>query len=201
MKLKHDAPDVVERASVMIERQVAHMVRLIDELMDVSRITRGKLRLILEPVRISEVIAAAIELSDPLLEKSKVKLEVRGDQQEVVLRADRMRLAQVFSNLLNNAAKYTEPGGSVTVTTTASHGIISVAVEDTGIGIPAEQMPHLFELFTQIDRSLNRSQNGLGIGLALAHRLVSMHDGRLEAASPGIGRGATFTVRLPFGND
>ncbi len=198
IKLKHDAPKIVDRAIEMIDRQVVHMVRLIDDLTDISRITRNKFHLIREPVRLSEVLAAAIEHSQPQIDRSELGLVDRTATGEMVLRADRLRLAQVFSNLLNNAAKYTEPGGTVEITSAVHDRVLSVSIRDTGVGIPAEQMPHLFELFTQIDRTLNRSQNGLGIGLALALRLVTMHGGTLEAASEGLGHGATFTVRLPF---
>ena len=198
IKLKHDSRDVLDRAVGMIDRQVLHMIRLIDELMDISRITRNKFHLVREPVRFSEVLAAAIELSQPQIEKAEVRLADRTAAGEVVLLADRLRLAQVFSNLLNNAAKYTEPGGAVEITSAVEDRVLSVSIRDTGVGIPPEQMPHLFELFTQIDRKLNRSQNGLGIGLALAHRLATMHGGTLEAASEGLGHGSTFTVKLPL---
>ena len=182
----------------MIDRQVAHMVRLIDELMDISRITRNKLRLVTERLPLSEVIASAIEVSQSRIENAKVSLSVRPPPCEVIITADRLRLAQVFSNLLDNAAKYTEPRGTITITTEVTDQVVSVAIRDTGIGIPAEQMPYLFELFTQIDRSLKRPQSGLGIGLAMAHRLVKMHSGSLEATSEGLGHGATFTIRLPL---
>ena len=198
IKLKHDSPEIVDRAIGMIDRQVFHMIRLIDELMDISRITRNKFHLVREPVRLSEVLAAAIEHSRPQIDKSELRLVDRTATGDIVLCADRLRLAQVFSNLLNNAAKYTEPGGTVEITSAVRDRVLSVSIRDTGVGIPAEQMPHLFELFTQIDRKLNRSQNGLGIGLALALRLVTMHGGTLEAASEGLGHGATFTVRLPL---
>ena len=198
MRLRRDAPDAVDRATAMIDRQVGHMVRLIDELMDISRITRNKLRLVTERLPLSEVIASAIELSQSRIENAKVSLSIRPQPSEVIITADRLRLAQVFSNLLDNAAKYTEPRGTITIATEVTDQVVSVAIRDTGIGIPAEQMPYLFELFTQIDRSLKRPQSGLGIGLAMAHRLVKMHSGSLEAASAGLGHGATFTVRLPL---
>ena len=198
MRLRRDAPDAVDRATAMIDRQVAHMVRLIDELMDISRITRNKLRLVTERLPLSEVIASAIEVSQSRIENAKVTLSMRPPPCEVIITADRLRLAQVFSNLLDNAAKYTEPRGTITITTEVTDQVVSVAIRDTGIGIPAEQMPYLFELFTQIDRSLKRPQSGLGIGLAMAHRLVKMHSGSLEATSEGLGHGATFTVRLPL---
>ena len=201
MRLKSESPDAVERATGMIDRQVGHMVRLIDELMDISRITRNKLRLVPERLQISDVISAAIELSQPQIERAKVTLSVQQYPTEVVLSADRLRLAQVFSNLLDNAAKYTEPGGTITITIEVLNRELAVSFRDTGIGIPAEQMPFLFELFTQIDRTLKRSQSGLGIGLAMAHRLVKMHSGALEATSGGLGRGSTFTVRLPLDTD
>jgi len=201
MRLKRDTPDVVDRATKIIERQVVHMVRLIDELMDISRINRDKLRLITEPIRLSEAIAVAVEMSQPQIDNAGLALEILQDPNDVVITADRLRLAQVFTNLMNNAAKYTEPGGTVTLTTRVGRDEVVIAIRDTGIGIPADQMPYVFELFTQIDRTLNRSQNGLGIGLAVAHRLVAMHSGALEAHSDGLGHGATFTVRLPIDRD
>ena len=154
--------------------------------------------LVTERLPLSEVIASAIELSQSRIENAKVSLSVQPQPSEVIITADRLRLAQVFSNLLDNAAKYTEPRGTITIATVVTDQVVSVAIRDTGIGIPAEQMPYLFELFTQIDRSLKRPQSGLGIGLAMAHRLVKMHSGSLEAASAGLGHGATFTVRLPL---
>ena len=201
MRLKRDTPDVVDRATKIIERQVVHMVRLIDELMDISRINRDKLRLTTEPIRLSEAIAVAVEMSQPQIDNAGLALEILQDPNDVVITADRLRLAQVFTNLMNNAAKYTEPGGTVTLTTRVGRDEVVIAIRDTGIGIPADQMPYVFELFTQIDRTLNRSQNGLGIGLAVAHRLVAMHSGALEAHSDGLGHGATFTVRLPIDRD
>ena len=201
MRLKRDTPDVVDRATKIIERQVVHMVRLIDELMDISRINRDKLRLTTEPIRLSEAIAVAVEMSQPQIDNAGLALEILQDPNDVVITADRLRLAQVFTNLMNNAAKYTEPGGTVTLTSRVGRDEVVIAIRDTGIGIPADQMPYVFELFTQIDRTLNRSQNGLGIGLAVAHRLVAMHSGALEAHSDGLGHGATFTVRLPIDRD
>jgi len=201
MRLKRDTPDVVDRATKIIERQVVHMVRLIDELMDISRINRDKLRLTTEPIRLSEAIAVAVEMSQPQIDNAGLALEILQDPNDVVITADRLRLAQVFTNLMNNAAKYTEPGGTVTLTSRVGRDEVVIAIRDTGIGIPADQMPYVSELFTQIDRTLNRSQNGLGIGLAVAHRLVAMHSGALEAHSDGLGHGATFTVRLPIDRD
>ena len=198
MRLASGNPKAIEQARVMTERQVTQMVRLIDDLLDISRITRGKLRLEIEDLFLGEVIESAVEISRPMIEKAGLTLNVTLPKAPVPLKGDRVRLSQVFSNLLNNAAKYTESGGSVTVTVEVSDAIY-VRVRDTGVGIPAEMLPRLFELFTQVDRSLNRSQGGLGIGLALVRRLTEMHDGTVEATSDGPGKGSEFVVRLPLG--
>jgi signal transduction histidine kinase len=182
----------------MMERQVGQMVRLIDDLLDVSRITRGKLQLVLERLPLSVVIEAALESSQTQIENAKLKLVQKHPKKPIIVTMDRLRMAQVFTNLLNNSAKYTEPGGTITLETSIVDNEASISVRDTGVGIPPENLPHVFELFTQIDRSLNRSQGGLGIGLALVSRLVGMHRGRVFAESEGLGRGATFTVRLPL---
>jgi len=198
MRLTGDKPEAVARARTMMDRQVGHMVRLIDDLLDISRITRGKLNLSPERVPLSEVIDAALELSKPQIEKAKLSLEVKLPNREVLMTVDRMRVAQLLSNLLNNSAKYTESGGSVVLACALDDGHVQISVKDTGVGIPAEHLPQVFELFTQIDRTLNRSQGGLGIGLALVRRLVEMHRGTVTAHSDGPRRGATFTVRLPI---
>jgi len=197
MGLKADRPDVVDRARGMIDRQVGHMVRLIDELMDISRITRGKLVLVPERLPLSEILSTAIESSMPQIDKAKLSLILAAQPVDAVLTADRLRLAQVISNLLNNAAKYTPPGGKITVSVDVQPETVTLTIRDTGVGIPPEQMPYLFELFTQIDRKLGRAQTGLGIGLAMADRLIRLHGGTLDATSGGTGQGATFTVRLP----
>ena len=196
MRLASGNPKAIEQARVMTERQVTQMVRLIDDLLDVSRITRGKLRLDLDAILLGDVIESALEISRPVVQKAGLTLHVVLPPAPVPMQGDRVRLAQVFSNLLNNAAKYTEPGGSVYVTVEAGESIV-VRVRDTGVGVPAEMLPRLFELFTQVDRSLNRSQGGLGIGLALVRRLTEMHGGTVEATSEGPGKGSEFVVRLP----
>ena len=196
MRLASGNPKAIEQARVMTERQVTQMVRLIDDLLDVSRITRGKLRLDLDAILLGDVIESALEISRPVLEKAGLTLHVGLPPAPVPIQGDRVRLAQVFSNLLNNAAKYTEPGGSVRLTVEAGEAIV-VRVRDTGVGVPADMLPRLFELFTQVDRSLNRSQGGLGIGLALVRRLTEMHGGTVEATSEGPGKGSEFVVRLP----
>jgi signal transduction histidine kinase len=197
MRLAGHSPDAVAQSRRIMERQVGQMVRLIDDLLDVSRIARGKLQLVVERIDLRDVIEAALETSRPLIDKAKLALDVRVPAGPLPLDGDRVRLAQVLANLLNNAAKYTEPGGEVHLTAGREGGELAVRVRDTGIGIPAEVLPQIFDLFTQVDRSLNRSQGGLGIGLALVHRLVAMHGGSVTAASDGPGRGSEFTVRLP----
>jgi signal transduction histidine kinase len=197
MRLANDTGETVRRQRERLERQVAQLVRLVDDLLDVSRITTGKLRLTVEPLTVQEVIEAALDMSRPQLEKTGLVLTTDVPPVPIPLTGDRVRLAQVFTNILNNAAKFTEPGGRVWLTLTPAAGSVTVTVRDTGVGIPADVLPVVFALFTQVDRSLNRSQGGLGIGLALVRRLVEMHGGTVAAHSEGPGKGATFTVTLP----
>jgi signal transduction histidine kinase/ActR/RegA family two-component response regulator len=181
----------------VIDRQVTQMTRLIDDLMDVSRITRGTFELRREHVLLDEVIRVAVETSRPIIDAAGHQLVVSLPPEPINLDADVIRLAQVFSNLLNNAAKYTGPGGRITVTAERDGNMISVAVQDSGIGIPAAMLTEVFEPFTQLDNSLERTRGGLGIGLALAKRLVEMHGGVIEAQSSGAGQGSRFVARLP----
>jgi signal transduction histidine kinase len=197
MRMAGTNPQSVLRARDIVERQVGQMVRLINDLMDVSRITRGKLALTVEEVGIGEVIEAAIETSRPLLDEAGLTLKHALPKPPLLVRGDRLRLAQVFSNLLNNSAKYTEPGGTVTLTARREGPEAVVRVRDTGVGIPPEILPRVFELFTQVDRTLNRSQGGLGIGLALVQQIVALHGGSVAVHSDGVGKGAEFVVRLP----
>jgi signal transduction histidine kinase len=197
MRISGHQPDIVESARQLMERQVAILVRLIDDLLDVSRITRGKVRLTRERLTLSGIIEAAMEQSRPLLDKAGQTLTVTLPDEPIWISGDRVRLAQVFTNLLNNAAKYSEPGGQVQVTATRENGQAVVSVRDSGIGIPVELLGQVFEPFTQIDRTLKRSQGGLGIGLNLIRRLVELHDGTVSVSSEGLGRGAKFTVSLP----
>jgi signal transduction histidine kinase len=198
MRLTAADPDAVERSRAMLERQVGQMVRLIDDLLDVSRITTGKLRVQPEPVTLAAVLETAVEISRPALDKAGVRFTLSLPPDALPLVGDRVRLAQVFSNLLNNAAKYTPEGGSVSLTAERDGAEAVVRVSDSGVGIPADVLPRVFDLFTQVDRTLNRSQGGLGIGLALVHRLVSLHQGRVTARSDGPGKGAEFAVHLPL---
>jgi signal transduction histidine kinase/ActR/RegA family two-component response regulator len=182
----------------VIDRQVTQMARLIDDLMDVSRITRGTFELRRERVALMEIVRLAVETSRPGIDASGHDLIVRIPSDAIYLDADVIRLAQVFSNLLNNAAKYTGPGGRIAITAERNSDSVAVTVQDSGIGIPSEMLAHVFEPFTQLDRSLERSRGGLGIGLALAKRLVEMHGGAIEAQSSGAGQGSRFIVRLPL---
>jgi len=197
MRLADGDPAAFNRSRAVMERQVGQMVRLIDDLLDVSRITRGKLQLLTETIDLRGVIEAAVEMSRPQIEKAGLQLSVSIPKQQLPIAGDRVRLAQVLSNLLNNAAKYTESGGKVFLTAGQSDSWAEVKIRDTGIGIPPDMLPRVFELFTQVNRSLNRSQGGLGIGLALVRRLVEMHGGTVQATSSGLGQGAEFAVRLP----
>jgi signal transduction histidine kinase/CheY-like chemotaxis protein len=191
-------PEIANRTLGVMGRQLAHMVRLIDDLLDVSRITRGKLELKLEPVTLSSIIDSAIEASRPFIEYRSHTLQVSVPDRSIAFNADLTRIAQVISNLLNNASKYTPPGGTISLVATceADHAVIEVS--DNGIGIPSERLEDVFTMFSQVNRALDRSQGGLGIGLALVRRLVEMHDGTVMARSAGSGHGSTFTVRLPL---
>jgi PAS domain S-box-containing protein len=192
-----DNPAACEQARAVLERQLLQMVRLIDDLLDVSRVTRGKLRLRMGRIELSAAVASAVETARPLIEASGHELAVTLPPDPVCLDGDLTRLAQVFANLLNNAAKYTERGGRIWLTAERQGSDVVVSVKDTGVGIAAEALPRLFDMFSQVDRSLERSQGGLGIGLSLVKGLIEMHGGSVEAQSDGPGRGSEFVVRLP----
>ncbi|HKY08436.1 MAG TPA: ATP-binding protein [Candidatus Binatia bacterium] len=181
----------------IIERQVGYLTRLTDDLFDVSRITRDKLVLQKEVVSLAEIIRGAVESSRPLIDQRQHELTVTVSQESIYVEADRVRLTQVFMNLLNNAAKYTPNPGHIWVNVEQAGDTVIVRVKDTGIGIAAENLPHLFELFYQVDRSFTRSEGGLGLGLTLVHRLIEMHAGKVEVRSDGINRGTEFIVSLP----
>ena len=180
----------------MMERQVQHMVRLVDDLLEVSRISRGKIELRKERLQLASVVRGAIETSRPLLEASNHRLVVDLPEEEVWIHADPVRLQQVFANLLNNSAKYTPPGGEVRISVTVEEGLATVCVKDNGEGIPPQMLGRVFNMFAQVDTG-RRAQGGLGIGLTLARTLVLLHGGTVEAASEGKGKGCEFTVRLP----
>jgi PAS domain S-box-containing protein len=197
MRLSGGDGVTVDQTRTMMERQLAQMVRLVDDLMDVSRISRGKIELQKERVELAAVVHSAVETSRPLIEQMGHELTVTLPKPPVVVHADLTRLAQVFLNLLNNAAKYTERGGRIWLTAERQGSDVVVSVKDNGIGIAAHQLPLLFEMFAQLNHSLERAQGGLGIGLTLVKRLVELHDGRIEARSDGPGKGSEFLVRLP----
>jgi PAS domain S-box-containing protein len=182
-------------ARAMMERQLGHLVRLVDDLLEVSRISSGKIELRREPIELARAVQSAVETSSPAIEAGRHRLEVSLPGEPLPLHADFVRIAQVVANLLNNAAKYTEPGGRISLEARREGAEAVISVRDNGVGIPAELLPRLFTMFAQVDRG--RSQGGLGIGLALARSLVEMHGGRIEARSEGAGKGAEFIVRLP----
>jgi len=182
----------------MVDRQVQQLVRLVDDLLDLSRITRGKIRLQSESVDIASVVTRAVETSQPLIDARNHELTVVLPSQPLRVRGDAVRLAQVVSNLLNNAAKYTEEGGRIQLSAASENGEAVLRVQDNGVGIPPNMLSSIFELFTQVDRSLDRAQGGLGIGLTLVHTLVEMHGGRVEAFSGGTNQGSEFVVHLPI---
>ncbi len=181
----------------IIERQVGQLVHLVDDLLDVARINQGKLELRRRKVPLSEVLGAAIETSRPAIEAQGHALNVSQPADPIWLDADLTRLAQVFANLLNNSAKYMEAGGAIEIVATADDREVTVVVGDRGIGISPDLLPHVFDMFVQADRSLERAQGGLGIGLTLVRQLVQLHGGSVTAASDGPGHGSEFVVRLP----
>ncbi len=191
------AGDALEKERAIIERQVGHLSRLVEDLLDVSRITRGKIELRKGRVELSEVVARAIEMASPLLEEKQHRLTLSVASRGLAVDVDAGRIAQVIANLLTNAAKYTDAGGSIEVAATRAAGEIELSVRDTGVGISAEMMDTVFEVFVQERQALDRSRGGLGLGLAIVRSLVAAHGGRVSAESPGRGRGSTFRVWLP----
>jgi PAS domain S-box-containing protein len=198
MRLAGSSAQQQERVRDMMERQLRHLVRLVDDLLDIARISSGKVELKRERVTLKSVLSSAVETSTPALNSSGHQLEVSMPDETLEVIADATRLAQVVSNLLNNAAKYTPYGGHIALSTRREGDRAVISVADTGIGIEREALPAVFEMFTQVGRNRDRSQGGLGIGLALVRRLVELHGGSVTAVSPGLGEGSTFTVRLPL---
>ncbi len=194
--LAHVPPEG-QRATAIIERQAHQARKLVDDLLDVSRIRQGKIKLQKEPLELAEVIAQAVEQSRPLMEARKHRLTVNCLDEPIRLEADATRLTQVVVNLLNNAAKYTNEGGHIWLTVERRQREVVLRVRDDGIGITPAMLPRVFDLFAQADRALRKSQGGLGIGLTLVRRLVEMHGGTVQACSEGSGKGSEFVVRLP----
>lgn len=198
LRLAGGDAETIAQVRDMMDRQLDHMVRLIDDLLDVARISQSKMELRRSRVPLAAVIDSAVETARPSIEAQRHDLQVTLPEEPVFLDADLTRLAQVFSNLLTNSAKYTPPQGQIWLSAMRQGADLVVTVRDTGIGIPAAALPRIFDMFSQVDRSTERSREGLGIGLALVKGLVEMHGGAVTAESNGPGRGSVFTVRLPI---
>ncbi len=197
LRLSANNPAAAAKVRDMMERQVAHMVHLINDLLDVARVNNGKVVLQVSPVDLRQVLANAVEASAAAMEAAQHTITVDVPAAPVLFEADPVRLAQVLGNLLSNAVKYTPPGGVLHLSGARSGDMIVIRLQDNGIGIPAEHLASVFDMFTQVSRNLERARGGLGIGLSLVQRLVELHGGTVAAASPGLGQGSTFTVQLP----
>jgi PAS domain S-box-containing protein len=197
--LKMQAPQSPAGQKVLdiMERQLGHMVRLIDDLLDISRITQGKIELRRQNISLQTLVHTAMEVSQPLIDSSKHQLQLIIPTKEIPICVDPIRIAQVISNLINNAAKYTPTGGHIKIEATQEENQAVLRVTDNGLGIAQETLPWIFDLFTQVGQTLDRAQGGLGIGLSISRRLVEMHGGTLTVSSPGPGKGSTFAVWLP----
>ncbi|WP_309007557.1 ATP-binding protein [Pelagicoccus sp. SDUM812005] len=198
MKMAKGDGALVEETRATMERQTKQLISLVDDLLDVSRITRGKLKLRKAKVKLSEVIESAVESTRPYIAESKHELRVELPVETVLLEADPHRLAQVLSNLLNNSAKYTPEGGRITLSATRTADAVTISVEDNGLGIPPDMQEAIFEMFAQVDRPQEKGYTGLGIGLSLVKLLVEMHDGKIFVRSEGAGKGSVFSIRLPI---
>ncbi len=198
LRRARDDPAMSDKALEMMDRQLRQMVRLVDDLLDVSRITTGKLAVHRAPMRLQDALQDAVETVRPFLEQRGQALEVHVAQAPIAVDGDRTRLAQVFGNLLHNAGKYMEPGGRVWLEAAEEGGHAVVRVRDTGLGLDTQGIAAIFDMFVQVDRSLTRAQAGLGVGLSLARRLVALHEGTVTVYSEGLGKGSEFTVRLPL---
>jgi len=205
MRLRADSPETIERVREMLERQTRQMTHLIDDLLDVARVTSGKIDIRKQLVDLNRVVASAVETSTPMIQGARHVLDVDMWGEPLLLDIDPTRVAQVINNLLTNAAKYTPPGGSIRLTVRKERGGASgggqavVSVTDSGVGIPPGHQDTIFEMFNQVGRNMGLAQGGLGIGLSLVRQLVALHGGSVSADSPGAGLGSTFTVRLPLG--
>jgi signal transduction histidine kinase len=197
LRLKGSPDPELQWASELIDRQVQHMACMVDDLLDVSRIARGKVKLEKEPVELATVVTRAVEMVRPLVDARKHRATVALPPEPVWLEADPSRLVQVLANLLTNAAKYTDEGGQIWLTAERQGDEVVIKVRDTGIGIPADLLPRLFDPFTQEERLPDRAQGGLGIGLSLVRSLVDLHGGRVQATSAGRGQGSEFMLHLP----
>ncbi len=197
LRMSAGSDPTAQRVCEMMERQVNHMVRLVDDLMEVSRITRGLIELRRQTTDLATVIRTAIETSKPLVDAGQHQLAISMPAEMIPLYGDEVRLGQVFANLLNNAAKYTDRGGQIWLSAKRQGNEAIISIRDNGIGLSAEMLPVVFDMFMQADRSSGRTQGGLGIGLTLVKNLVELHGGTISAHSPGPGQGSEFIVRLP----
>jgi PAS domain S-box-containing protein len=198
LRLSDDLTPASLRMCEIMQRQVTHLARMVDDLLDVSRITRGKVELRREPVDLVSAISAAVETSKPFIELKGHQLSISLSPEPIVVEADSVRLSQVIANLLNNSCKYTDRGGQIWLTAQRKESEAMISVRDTGVGIAPETLPRVFDLFSQADRTIQRSHGGLGIGLHLAKNLVQLHGGTIEARSAGLGQGSEFVIRLPL---
>ncbi len=198
MEMAADDPVLAAQAREMMDRQLRHMVHLVDDLMDVSRVSRGVIELRRSTVDLREILAASVEATRPLMDQQKHHLEVKLVNEPLWLEGDSTRLTQIFNNLLNNAAKYTDPGGVITLESTVKNGHVLVSVTDTGIGIEPDKLDRVFDMFSQLESALTRKHGGLGIGLSIVKQLVQMHGGTIKVDSLGRDHGSTFTVKLPL---
>lgn len=198
MRLSGNAPAILETSRAMIERQVKHLVRLIDDLLDVARLSRGLIKLKLDAVDVGYVVSTAVESVRPFVTKAKHELRIVLPEEPLNLRADSTRLAQILYNLLHNAAKYTDPGGEIQLSVEREGEEVVFRVKDNGPGIPDDMIEEIFEIFTQVSRKGDSVASGLGVGLSLVKTLVELHGGRVEARSEGPGEGSEFTVRIPL---
>jgi PAS domain S-box-containing protein len=197
LKRLPEVPEAAAKVRDMMDRQLSHLVRLVDDLLDVSRITRDKLEMRMQPITLQQIVDDAVDASRPSIESAGHRLSVQLPSRPIRIQGDLTRLAQVLSNLLNNSAKYTPAGGRIEIIGRFQSDHVAIDVTDTGAGITPDKLPHVFDLFSQVDRTMHQSQGGLGIGLWLVKKLVEMHKGSIEAKSAGPGRGSTFTVKLP----
>jgi signal transduction histidine kinase len=201
LKMAKGNEKVIDSASNVITRQVTHMAGLIDDLLEISRVTRGQIELKLDDVEMEQVINDAIEQVTPQIEAREHRFEVRGLPRSTVVRCDKKRLVQVIANLLSNAIKYTPNGGRVQLRSVLHEDEVVITVEDNGVGMPSEFIPHAFELFAQVEPNSDRAEGGLGLGLALVKTLVQLHGGKVACSSEGFGKGSQFTVWLPRHQD
>jgi CheY-like chemotaxis protein/two-component sensor histidine kinase len=198
MRLAPGDAAVQARARAMMERQLSHLVHLVDDLLDIARIARGQVSLKREPLLLQDLVRGAVETAMPGVTAARHRLELRLLGEPLAVDADPTRLAQVVGNLLHNAVKYTPEGGHIVLALDRVEAQAVLSVHDSGVGIPPESLATVFDMFTQVDRNMARAQGGLGIGLALVRRLVELHGGSVQAESPGVGAGSCFTVRMPL---